>query len=263
MPVKVYPVISSIHMKVKRFHLLLAFLGFALCLLPFRRHLIRPVASIICIAKGRRTVTERVAQYGPAVRARLADDFNRIGCPYPPTRMTLFGLKKEKRLEVWIASTNGVYALLKSYPIIGTSGGTGPKLEEGDSQMPEGIYGIDFLNPNSRYHLSLRIDYPNVFDKERATEDGRTRLGGDIMIHGGAWSDGCLAMGDPAVEDLFVLVAETGPTNVSVILSPVDFRVRDLSGRSDKLPAWTSDLYGRITQEMLRFRGNPTPIDGN
>lgn len=241
-------------MKVKRLHLLLVFFGLAMCLLPFRRHLIRPVASIISIVKGRSTVAERVAQYGPAVRSRLASDFKRVGCTYPPAKMKLVGLKKEKRLEVWVAPTNGVYALLKTYPIIGTSGGLGPKLEEGDSQMPEGIYRIDFLNPNSRYHLSLRIDYPNAYDRVKAAADGRTKLGGDIMIHGSAWSDGCFAMGDPAAEDLFVLAAETGLANVSVILSPVDFRVRELPDKRPKVPAWTTDLYALIRQELMNLK---------
>jgi hypothetical protein len=241
-------------MKVKRLHLLLVFFGLAMCALPFRRHLIRPVAAVISIAKGRSTVAERVVQYGPAVRARLASDFKRAACPFPPAKMMLVGLKKEKRLEVWVAPTNGVYALLKCYPIIGTSGGLGPKLEEGDSQMPEGIYRIDFLNPNSRYHLSLRVDYPNAYDRVKAAADGRTKLGGDIMIHGSAWSDGCFAMGDPAAEDLFILAAETGLANVSVILSPVDFRVRELPDKRPNLPAWTTELYAMIKQELLNLK---------
>jgi len=168
--------------------------------------------------------------------------------------MIFLGMKKEKRLEVWVAPKNGTFALLKSYPIIGTSGGLGPKLEEGDSQMPEGIYRIDFLNPNSRYHLSLHIDYPNAYDKAKAVSDGRTKLGGDIMIHGSAWSDGCFAMGDPAAEDLFVLVAETGTANVSVILSPVDFRVRTLPEKMPNVPAWTKELYSLLSQKMQTLK---------
>jgi hypothetical protein len=241
-------------MKVNRLHILIVFFGLALCVLPFRRHLIRPVASAISIAKGRSTVAERVAQYGPAVRARLAADFKRIGCSYPPAKMVLIGLKKEKRLEVWVAPTNSVLACLKTYPIIGTSGGLGPKLEEGDSQMPEGLYRIESLNPNSRYHLSLHVDYPNAYDRAKAASDGRVRLGGDIMIHGSAWSDGCLAMGDPAAEDLFIMAAETGLANVSAILSPVDFRIRELPDKKPKMPAWTPELYDRIRQELMNLK---------
>ncbi|MFN2508264.1 MAG: hypothetical protein ABR589_05780, partial [Chthoniobacterales bacterium] len=88
----------------------------------------------------------------------------------------------------------------------------------------EGIYRVEGLNPNSRFHLSLRLDYPNGFDRARALAEGRTKLGGQIMIHGDIVSKGCFAMGDPASEDLFVLAALTGIANVRVILTPVDFR---------------------------------------
>ena len=75
---------------------------------------------------------------------------------------------------------------------------------EGDKQVPEGFYRIELLNPNSRYHLSLRVNYPNADDIERAREDRRDllNLGGDIMIHGGAESIGCIAIGNPAIEHL-------------------------------------------------------------
>ncbi len=61
---------------------------------------------------------------------------------------------------------------------------TWPKFKEGDGQIPEGIYGIEYLNPNSKFHLSMKINYPNSFDKEMAKIDNRKNLGGDIMIHG-------------------------------------------------------------------------------
>jgi murein L,D-transpeptidase YafK len=70
------------------------------------------------------------------------------------------------------------------------SGKAGPKLREGDGQVPEGIYRIDGLNPNSSYHLSLKLNYPNDFDLEQARTEGRTELGGDIFIHGKAVSIG-------------------------------------------------------------------------
>ena len=110
------------------------------------------------------------------------------------------------------------------------------------------------MNPNSRYHLSLRVDYPNAHDRAKAAVDGRTKLGGDIMIHCRAWSDGCFAMGDPAAEDLFVLAAETGLAHVSVILSPVDFRVRELPDKRPNVPAWTTELYALIGQELMNLK---------
>jgi len=192
-------------------------------------------------------------QYGSAVRERLAPDFERANCPYPPAKLLLVALKKERQLEVWVKAKEGdVYTLLRTYPIQGLSGKAGPKLAEGDCQVPEGIYGIDWLNPNSGFHLSMHITYPNEFDKARAAEDGRARLGGDIMIHGGRASRGCLAMGDEAAEDLFILTAQTGLENIEVILSPVDFRVQDLPEKTDKrTPDWTKELYRMIKLRLL------------
>jgi len=198
-------------------------------------------------------INQRLAQYGAVVRERLAPDFERVNCPYPPAKLLLVGLKKEKQLEVWVkAKEDDAYILLRTYPIQGLSGKAGPKLAEGDCQAPEGIYGIDWLNPNSGFHLSMHITYPNEYDKARAVEDGRVRLGGDIMIHGGRASVGCLAIGDEAAEDLFVLAAETGLENIEVILSPVDFRVQDLPDKTDKrTPSWAKELYGIIKQRLL------------
>jgi len=197
------------------------------------------------LAKSTYDVNQRLEQYGAVVHGRLAQDFERVDCPYPPSKLLLVGLKDERRLEVWVnVGKDKEYTLLRTYPILGLSGKTGPKLAEGDRQVPEGVYRIDWLNPNSSFHLSMHIDYPNDYDKARAVDDSRTKLGGDIRIHGGSASIGCLAMGDEVAEDLFVLVAETGLTNVEVILSPIDFRTRNIpEDMAQELPAWSEELY--------------------
>ncbi len=71
------------------------------------------------------------------------------------------------------------------------------------------------------------------------------------MVHGGSVSVGCLAMGDPAIEELFVLAADTGIENIRLILTRIDFRKRDLPGISPALPAWTGELYAKIRAELL------------
>jgi murein L,D-transpeptidase YafK len=131
-------------------------------------------------------------------------------------------------------------------------------LREGDRQVPEGIYPIELLNPNSRFHLSLRIGYPNPFDRAKAKDEGRQRLGGDIMIHGNSVSIGCLAMGDPAAEDLFVLAADTGIKHITVILSPVDFRTGAALPDTEKLPAWTKPLYQEIKARLAELPREPS-----
>lgn len=203
--------------------------------------------------QGSKTVAERVSQYGEAARKRLAGNFEKVAVKYPPRKLALIGLKLENEVEVWVAAETGGWKHLKTYPILGASGGLGPKLAEGDMQMPEGLYQIESLNPNSAYHLALRVNYPNAFDREKGRLDGRKNLGGDIMIHGNWVSVGCLAMGDEAAEDLFVLAAETGLKNIKVILCPVDFRVRELPADMPKVPLWTPELYGEIRQALKEF----------
>jgi murein L,D-transpeptidase YafK len=142
---------------------------------------------------------------------------------------------------------------LKTYPVLAASGGIGPKLREFDSQVPEGLYDIESLNPNSRYHLSLRVGYPNAEDRRHAKSDGRTNLGGDIMIHGSNVSIGCLAMGDPASEELFVLAALAGPSNVKVILSPIDFRKQETVKIPAGQPDWVPALHEQIKAALSRY----------
>lgn len=199
--------------------------------------------------QGEYSVGDRLNQYGEIARARLEPDFKRAGVKYPPRELVLVGLKKEMLLQVY-AYNSGKPRFIKSYQILASSGKLGPKLMEGDRQIPEGIYKITFLNPNSSYHLSMRLDYPNQFDQTMAQEDGRENLGGDIMIHGSDVSIGCVAIGDEASEDLFVLAADTGMDNIKVILSPCDFRKTKLSGKDLELQKWTDKLYNEITREL-------------
>lgn len=205
--------------------------------------------------QGDRTVEQRLEQYGPAARKRLAVFFRRAGVSYPPKEIVLVGLKEERVLQVCAAGSDGRWRFVRSYPVLAASGCPGPKLKYGDCQVPEGLYRVVFLNPNSRYHLSLRLDYPNKFDQAMAERDGRTELGGDIMIHGSAVSVGCLAMGNEAAEDLFVLAADTGIRNVRVLVSPVDFRTRELPRELPDLPPWTDELYDQIRREIGKLPG--------
>jgi hypothetical protein len=206
--------------------------------------------------RGRRTLTQRLAEYGPAARSRLKPLFRAQNLTYPPGRIVLVGLKQERMLEVYAKGAGERYCLVTSYPILAASGNLGPKLREGDCQVPEGIYRVVFLNPNSALHLSLRLNYPNQFDRDMAKKDGRDKLGEDIMIHGGSASIGCLAVGDRAAEDLFVLAADTGMANIKVILSPVDFRKTTLIPAQVSGPAWTDGLYKRIASELAKL---PSP----
>ena len=194
-------------------------------------------------APGEQRIADRVAQYGPAARARLAPFFAGAGIPYPPERFALLGFKLERELHLLASGSGHDLTFIRSYPIQGLSGTLGPKLREGDGQVPEGIYTIVYLNPDSVAHVSLALSYPNEYDRARAAEDGRDTLGGDIMIHGGSLSTGCLAMGDEVAEELFVLAADAGWESAIVVLSPVDFRRHILPIDRRAQAPWVDELY--------------------
>ena len=209
------------------------------------------------------TIPDRVAQYGPTARARLAPYFAAAGVPYPPERFALLGFKRERELHLLAAGPGQPLAVVRAYPILGASGELGPKLREGDRQVPEGIYRIDYLNPNSIAHLSLGLSYPNPYDRARAAEDGRDTLGSAIMIHGGVASVGCLAIGDRQAEELFVLAADAGWEDAVVVLSPVDFRRHSLPAGERTAPTrWTGDLYAQLRAELAPLPLAPTPPGG-
>ena len=168
-----------------------------------------------------------------------------------PKQLTLIGLKNEQLLEVW-GTLHGQQVHIITYPFTAFSGRLGPKFKEGDRQIPEGIYGISYLNPNSKFHLSMRVTYPNAFDKKIARQEKRTNLGGDIMIHGSNKTIGCVPIGDDNIEELYFLAQKVGIQNIKVILSPIDFRVTDVRIKTNKHP-WMRDLYTNIKKEMQPF----------
>lgn len=109
--------------------------------------------------------------------------------------------KEESLMEVWIL-TGTEYQHLKDYAICAYSGALGPKLKEGDRQAPEGFYKVKKhqLNPNSKFHLSFNLGYPNKYDR------AHDRTGSFLMVHGNCVSDGCYAMTNAKIEEIYALV---------------------------------------------------------
>ena len=109
--------------------------------------------------------------------------------------------KTEMTLELWMKRGEG-FALFASYPICYWSGRLGPKLQTGDHQAPEGFYtvGKGQLNPNSRWHRSFDLGFPNLFDR------GLGRTGSYLMVHGGCSSVGCYAMTNGVVAEMWGLI---------------------------------------------------------
>jgi murein L,D-transpeptidase YafK len=116
---------------------------------------------------------------------------------------------------------------LRSYAVALGGRPQGHKLQEGDARTPEGAYAIDFKHARSRFHLSLRVSYPNAEDRESARRRG-VPPGGDIMIHGlrngfgwlGGlhraldWTDGCVAVTNSEIEEIWRLVDIGTPVEI-------------------------------------------------
>ena len=111
----------------------------------------------------------------------------------------------------------GQNRVLKSYSISLGGNPIGAKAQQGDEKTPEGKYRIDFKNPNSAYHLSLHISYPNSEDILQAKRLG-VSPGGGIFIHGlpnaapkflGGlhqlydWTKGCVGMSNEEIEEVY------------------------------------------------------------
>lgn len=139
----------------------------------------------------------------------------------PPITQVL--VKKGERKMYMISGNRAV----KVYDIgLGTVP-AGHKQFSGDGKTPEGVYYIDRRNPNSRYHLSVGVSYPNPNDQAFALAQGKDP-GGDIFIHGQGpegkvlsrqmrdWTVGCIAVTDDEVEDIYAMVQDGTP----IIIAP-------------------------------------------
>lgn len=128
---------------------------------------------------------------------------------YHGPKVTRIQVFKEQRVLQLIHERT----LLKSYTFELGFTPTGHKVFEGDGRTPEGAYRINRRNPDSRYHLSLGISYPNANDIAKARRMGRSP-GGEIFIHGtpkivageSDWTQGCIAVTDAEMEEIYAMV---------------------------------------------------------
>jgi murein L,D-transpeptidase YafK len=119
--------------------------------------------------------------------------------------------------------------------------------------VPEGFYHVDRFNPTSEFHLALRINYPNAADRKKSDP---VAPGSDIYIHGGERSAGCLAMGDDAIEEVYV-AAEDSNQPVPIAIFParmLDPKWPDLAKSDpDQIDFWSTLTPGyRFFSEQHR-----------
>jgi len=189
----------------------------------------------------------------PGLEAALYQKGLRFGDP-----VFLRAFKKERVLEVFVQSRDdGRFQLFRSYKIAGLSGKLGPKLREGDKQVPEGFYFVpaSAMNPESQFHLSFNIGYPNSFDRQHG------RDGSFIMIHGGRASIGCLAMTDPGIEEIYILcdaAHRAGQRFFRVHIFP--FRMTDQNLSAHKDHPW-HDFWLNLREGHDGFEKHGMPPD--
>lgn len=162
--------------------------------------------------------------------------------------------KLEWELELWL-DKDGRFVRFATYPICKWSGRLGPKIREGDRQAPEGFYTVaaEQLNPNSRWHRSFNLGFPNAFDRAHG------RNGSFLMVHGGCGSIGCYAMTDPVVDEIWRLVTaalEGGQPRFAVHVFP--FRMTERNLRLRRGYAWES-FWADLKRGYDLFEANRVP----
>ena len=162
--------------------------------------------------------------------------------------------KEESLLEVWIRS-GAEYQHLKDYFICAYSVTLGPKLQEGDRQSPEGFYKVKKyqLNPNSKFHLSFNLGFPNQYDREH------NRTGSFLMVHGNCVSDGCYAMTDEKIEEIYLLVEgalQKGQKYVQVHAYPFHMTEENMALHSDS--EWY-DFWANLKEGYDYFEAEHLP----
>ncbi|AMP91021.2 TPA: hypothetical protein F7Z80_15660 [Legionella pneumophila] len=201
-----------------------------------------------------KAIDNAIKRYGLRVEPQLISYFSKAGVSYPPKEIALLAFKSERKVELWAKNPNQEWTHIHDYPLTGFSGRLGPKLRENDKQIPEGIYKLVNFNPFSSMHLSMMINYPNSFDRQKGYMDGRKELGNNIFIHGKNLSVGCLAVGDLAIDQLFILARRVGLKNIQVIIAPNDLRYQKPSTSTFAQPRWLPELYKQISESLKPFK---------
>ncbi|SFO67718.1 L,D-transpeptidase catalytic domain [Chitinophaga sp. YR627] len=155
---------------------------------------------------------------------QLKEEFQKKGLTYPAKYIFIRSFKLDSELEIWVKNkASDTFRLFKSYRVCTLSGKMGPKRKEGDRQVPEGFYYINDFNPNSSYHLSLGLNYPNFADK--ILSDPK-KPGGEIYIHGSCLTIGCIPLTDDIIEEVYVMAVNaknSGQDFIPVHVFPVKF----------------------------------------
>jgi murein L,D-transpeptidase YafK len=180
----------------------------------------------------------------------LQKQFAAKGLQWPAKNIYIRSFKYDSQLEIWVSnSRKEPYRLFKTYRVCALAGSLGPKRMQGDYQVPEGFYYINEFNPNSNYHLSLGINYPNISDRILADP---IKPGGDIYIHGSCVTVGCIPVTDEQIDEIYILAAHAksaGQDYIPVHIFPIKYNSKKsvdylatLTKTDEKLKTFASRL---------------------
>jgi murein L,D-transpeptidase YafK len=182
---------------------------------------------------------------------------------WPAHYVYIRSFKYDSELEVWVKNElSEPFKHFKTYKVCALAGTLGPKRIQGDYQVPEGIYYINEFNPNSAYHLSLGLNYPNASDKILADS---LQPGGDIYIHGSCVTQGCIPVTNPQIEELYIISSyarNNGQEFIPVHIFPIRFNrfksiayLNNLSKNDEELKQFEAKLkqvfdYFEVTKQI-------------
>lgn len=182
--------------------------------------------------------------------------FTAKNIPYTNFDLFIRAFKHEKILEVWVKEkSKQEFTLLHTYAFCATSGSLGPKRKEGDLQIPEGAYYINHFNPQSNYHLSLGINYPNASDKILSDKQ---QPGSAIYIHGNCVTVGCIPLTDDKIKELYILSVEAkngGQEKIPVHIFPMKMELEKINSilTSNSFSASTKIFWQNLQHVYLDF----------
>jgi hypothetical protein len=145
-----------------------------------------------------------------------------VRMPAPTIADSIVVYKRERTLTLFYRGVP-----VRSYFVALGSKPVGDKVQAGDRRTPEGLFRINAHNPASKYHLALRISYPDDAHRARAAALG-VDPGGDIMIHGlspeysaagkqhlqNDWTNGCVALSNQEIEEIWRAVPDGTPVQI-------------------------------------------------
>lgn len=211
-------------------------------------------------------VKRAVAKHQPTLQV----DFKKAGAAWPPKGVFFRAFKAEKVVEVWAAAPESTdrWRLVRTVQVCRSSGKLGPKVKQGDRQVPEGFYNVKRFSPKSPFHLGLWLSYPNKVDWRRASKV-RKSPGGAIRIHGGCVTSGCLPVGNDSMEGLYIaalLARDKGQADVPIHVFPCRFgddsceqALRPLEKKTPALAKFWKSL--RTGFQLFAKTGKPPKVD--